>query len=59
MGTLYLMGLEDRVDLARTRIDRVIMRLRSAREHSQVESVEQALNHATDELQDISELIGR
>jgi hypothetical protein len=59
MGTLYLMGLEDRVDLARTRIDRVLLRLRSVRERGNPEAVEQVLSSATDELQDISELIGR
>jgi hypothetical protein len=59
MGTLYLMGLEDRVDLARTRIDRVILRLRSVQEQHNRDAFEQVLNVATDELQDISELIGR
>ncbi len=58
MGSLYLMGLEDRVDLARTRIDRVVLKLRSAREHGQPDAVDQALSLAA-ELQDISELIGR
>jgi hypothetical protein len=59
MGTLYLMGLEDRVDLARTRLDRVITRLRSVREHGNPEALDQVLHVATDELQDITELIGR
>jgi hypothetical protein len=57
MATLYLMGLEDRVDLARNRIDRVILKLRSVQDKS--ENVQQAVSLATAELEDISALIGR
>jgi hypothetical protein len=57
MATLYLMGLEDRVDLARNRIDRVILKLRSMKENS--DAVQQTVSLATAELEDISALIGR
>ena len=57
MATLYLMGLEDRVDIARNRIDRVILKLRALQDKS--EPVQQAVSLATAELEDISALIGR
>ncbi|HYB41282.1 MAG TPA: hypothetical protein VEL75_05895 [Candidatus Methylomirabilis sp.] len=58
MATMYLMTLEDRVALARNQIDLVILRLRSVRRESRPEEVEQAMSLATDQLRNISELIG-
>jgi hypothetical protein len=59
MATMYLMNLEDRVDLARNQLDRVILRLRSVRAQERPEDVEQAVELAATQLQNISELIGR
>jgi hypothetical protein len=59
MATLYMMNLEDRVDLARNQLDLVILRLRSMREHNQPEEVEEMVSFATAKLTHISELIGR
>jgi hypothetical protein len=53
------MNLEDRVALARNQLDLVIMRLRSVRERSGPEEVEQAVSAATTQLQHISELMGQ
>ena len=59
MATLYMMNLEDRVDLARNQLDLVILRLRSMRERNQPEEVEEMVSFATAKLTHISELIGR
>jgi hypothetical protein len=59
MATMYLMNLEDRVDLARNQLDLVIGRLRSLRTLSPPEEIEQTVSLATSQLQHISELIGR
>ncbi len=59
MATMYVMNLEDRVDLARNQLDLVILRLRSVREQNRPEEVERAMHLATTQLQHISELIGR
>jgi len=60
MAPLYVMNLEDRVDLARNQLDLVILRLRRAvKERSRPDKVEQAVDSAATELQHISELIGR
>ncbi len=59
MATMYLMNLEDRVDLARNRLDLVILRLRSVKEQRRPEEVERAVDLAASQLQHISELIGR
>jgi hypothetical protein len=59
MATMYLMNLEDRVDLARNQLDRVILRLRSVKGEERPEDVEQAVELAATQLQNISELIGR
>ena len=59
MATMYLMNLEDRVDLARNQLDLVILRLRSVKEQSRPDEVEQVVSLATTQLQRISELIGR
>jgi hypothetical protein len=58
MATLYLMNLEDRVDLARNQLNVVILRLRSLKQ-SCAEEVERAVGLATAQLESISELIGR
>lgn len=60
MAPLYVMSLEDRVDLARNQLDVVILTLRQAvKEQGRREAVEQAMYSATTQLQHISELIGR
>jgi len=59
MATMYVMNLEDRVDLARNQLDLVILRLRSVKEQSRPDEVERAVNLAATQLQHISELIGR
>ena len=57
MATMYVMNLEDRVDLARNQLDLVILRLRSIKDRP--EEVERAVYAAATQLQHISELIGR
>jgi hypothetical protein len=60
MAPLYVMNLEDRVDLARNQLDLVILRLRQAvKERRGADAVEQAVDSAATQLQHISELIGR
>ena len=59
MATMYLMNLEERVDLARNQLDRVILRLRSVKAQERTEDVEQVVQLAATQLQNISELIGR
>lgn len=59
MATMYLMNLEDRVDLARNQLDLVILRLRSVKAQVRAEEVERAMETAASQLQNISELIGR
>ena len=60
MALLYMMSLEDRVDLARNQLNVVILKLRQAvKEQGQLDAVEQVMYSATAQLQDISELIGR
>jgi len=60
MAPLYVMNLEDRVDIARNQLDLVIVRLRQAvKEWSRPDEVEQAVDLAASQLQHISELIGR
>ena len=60
MTTLYVMSLEDRVDLARNQLDSVILKLRRAvMAQSGFDEVEQVMCSATAQLQHISELIGR
>jgi hypothetical protein len=60
MAPVYVMSLEDRVDLARNQLDAVIRKLRwAAAEQSRLGEVEQVMHSATAQLQHISELIGR
>jgi hypothetical protein len=60
MAPLYVMSLEDRVDLARNQLSVVILKLRQAvKEQGQLDEVEQVMHSATTQLQHISELIGR
>lgn len=58
MAPLYLMRLEDRVALARNRLDLLLVTLRSARQESERGEIERAVDMAASELQRISELIG-
>ena len=59
MATLYVMNLEDRVDIARNQLAQIILRLREAvRERSRPDEVEQAVDSAATQLQHIRELIG-
>jgi hypothetical protein len=60
MAPVYVMSLEDRVDLARNQLDAVIGTLRrAAAEQRRPAEVEQVMHSATTQLQHISELIGR
>ena len=60
MAPLYVMSLEDRVDLARDKLNLVILTLRQAvKEQGRLGEVEQVMHSATTQLQHISELIGR
>ena len=60
MAPLYVMTLEDRVDIARNQLDLVILRLRRAvTERSRHDEVEQTVDSAATQLEHISELIGR
>jgi hypothetical protein len=59
MATMYLMNLEDRVELARHQLDFVIMRLRSLTGQSRPEEVDHIVNLAVTHLRRISEMIGR
>jgi hypothetical protein len=59
MATMYLMSLEDRVELARGQIDRVTIDLKSLLGERRLEDVQQAVNQVTSRLQDIRELIGK
>jgi hypothetical protein len=59
MAPLYVMSLEDRVDLARNQLNVVILKLRQAvKEQGQLDEVEQVMSSATTQLQHIRELIG-
>ena len=55
---MYLMSLEDRVELARGQLDRVTVDLRSILGQARPEDVQQAVSRLTSRLQDIRELIG-
>ena len=59
MATMYLMNLEDRVELARNQLDFVIMRLQSVRGQSRPDEIKRVVDLATTHLQRISEMIGR
>jgi hypothetical protein len=59
MATMYLMDLEDRVDLARHQLDFVIMRLRSVTGQSRPDEIDHVVNLAATHLERISEMIGR
>lgn len=60
MTTLYVMSLEDRVDLARIQLDSVILRLKhAATPPSESDEVGQLVRTTASQLQHISELIGR
>jgi hypothetical protein len=57
MATMYLMSLEDRVELARNQLDLVILKLRSVKEQSQPDEIRQVVALATTHLERISEII--
>ena len=57
MATMYLMSLEDRVELARNQLDLVILRLRSVKEHTQPDEIRQVVTLATTQLERIGEII--
>ena len=57
MGTMYLMSLEDRVELARSQLDLVILKLRSVTEQSRPDEIEQVVSSATTHLERIREII--
>jgi len=59
MATMFLMNLEDRVELARNQLDFVITRLRSVNGQSGPDEIEQVMSLATSHLLRISEMIGR
>ena len=57
MATMYLMSLEDRVELARNQLDVVILKLRSVKEQSRPDEIQQVVSLATTHLERISEII--
>jgi hypothetical protein len=60
MAPVYVMNLEDRVDIARNQLELVILRLRRAVQERRLPGeVEQAVDSAATQLQHITELIGR
>ena len=59
MAPMYVMSLEDRIDLARNQLDLVIVKLRQAAAVTgRPDELEQVMHSATTQLQHISELIG-
>jgi hypothetical protein len=58
MATMYLMSLEDRVELARGQLDRVTVNLRSVLGQGRLEDVQLTVSKLASQLQDIRELIG-
>src|SRR5215468_2749837 len=59
MATMYLMNLEDRVELARNQLDFVITRLQSVNGQTRLDEIEHVVRLATTHLLRISEMIGR
>ena len=57
MATMYLMSLEDRVELARNQLDVVILKLRSVKEQSRPDEIRELVSLATTHLERISEII--
>ena len=57
MATMYLMSLEDRVELAGNQLDLVILKLRSAKEQSRPDEIQQVVSFAITHLARISEII--
>lgn len=57
MATMYLMSLEDRVELARDQLDFVIRKLRSVMEQSRPADIQQLVSFAATKLEHISEII--
>ena len=57
MATMYLMSLEDRLELARNQLDFVIQNLRAVKEQSRPAEIQQLVSFATTKLEHISEII--
>ena len=57
MATMYLMSLEDRVELARNQLDLVILKLRSVKEQSRPDEIQHVVSLATIHLERIGEII--
>jgi len=57
MATMYLMSLEDRVELARNQLDLVLLKLRSVNEQSRPDEIQQVVSLATTHLERIREII--
>ena len=57
MATMYLMSLEDRVELARNQLDLVILKLRSVKDQSRPDEIQQVVSLTTIHLERISEII--
>jgi hypothetical protein len=57
MAAMYLMSLEDRVELARNQPDLVILKLRSVKQESRTDEIQQVVSWATTHLERIGEII--
>ena len=57
MATMYLMSLEERVELARNQLDLVILKLRSVKEQSRPDEIQQVVSLVTTKLERIGEII--
>ena len=57
MATMYLMSLEDRVELARNQLDLVILKLRSVKQQDLPDEIQQVVSWATTHLERIGEII--
>src|SRR5262245_22856276 len=57
VATMYLMSLEDRVELARNQLDLVILKLRSVKEQTGPDEIRELVSLATTHLERISEII--
>ena len=58
MATMYMVNLEERVDIARHQLDSWCLRLRSISGQSRPEDIERTLGAATAQLEHIGELMG-
>jgi hypothetical protein len=58
MATVYLMNLQERVELARNQLDLVVLRLQSVKAQGVRTEVARTVDLATRQLEQIRELIG-